>query len=76
MYSWAENNNMKFNGNKFQLMRYGNDDSIKDDTIYFTENMENIIERFDKVKDLGVIMNDEANFKDHIKKPLQKADKS
>ena len=66
MYSWAENNNMKFNGNKFQLMRYGNDDSIKDDTIYFTENMENIIERFDKVKDLGVIMNDEANFKDHI----------
>ena len=50
-------------------MRYGNDDTMKDDTIYFTENMENITERFDKVKDLGVIMNDEANFKDHIENP-------
>ena len=57
-------------------MRYRNDDTIKDDTIYFTENMENILEKFDKVKYLRVIRNYEANFKDHIKKPLQKADKS
>ena len=59
--------------NVTNVMRYGNNETIKDDTLYFTENMEYIIERFDKVKDLGIIMNDEANFKDHLEKALTKA---
>ena len=73
MYLWAENNNLKFNGTKFQIMRYGTNQEIKDDTIYFTDEMNEPIERFEKLKDLGVIMNDEANFKDHLEKTNNKA---
>ena len=35
--------------------------------------MDNIIERSETLKDLGVILNDEGNFKDHIEKSLGKA---
>ena len=35
--------------------------------------MSHVIERFDKVKDLGVIVKDEANFKDHIEKAINRA---
>ena len=75
MYSWADSNNMIFNESKFQVKRYGKNHDIKDDTLYFTDKMDNIIERFDKVKYLGVILNDEGNFKDHIEKALRKARK-
>ena len=64
---------MKFNGTKFQLLRFGNNSELKDDTIYFTENMSEIIDQYETVKDLGVIMNDQATFKDHIEKALGKA---
>ena len=35
--------------------------------------MSNIIDQCEKVKDLGVIMNDQATVKDHIEKALSKA---
>ena len=34
LYKWAEENNMKFNGKKFQVMRYGSDEDLKNDTLY------------------------------------------
>ena len=73
LYTWAEENNMKFNGTKFQVLRLGNNSDLKDDTVYFTENMSNIIEQFETIKDLGVVMNDQATFKNHIEKALKKA---
>ena len=73
LYTWAEENNKKFNGTKFQLIRLGNSSDIKDDTLYFTENMSNIIDQFETIKDLGVVMNDQATFKNHIEKALKKA---
>ena len=36
MYEWEIANNMVFNGNKFQILRYGKNQDIKEDTIYFT----------------------------------------
>ena len=66
LYKWANENNMTFNGSKFQLVRYGKNEKIKDDTLYFTDNMEDVIERYEKLKDLGVIMNDKADFTDHV----------
>ena len=57
---------MVFNGTKFQVVRYGHDEEIKDDTLYFIEDTTDIIERFDKLRDLGVILNDEATFSDHV----------
>ena len=56
LYDWAKENNMVFNGTKFQVIRYGQDKDIKDDTNYFTEDTNEIIERFESLRDLGVIL--------------------
>jgi endonuclease/exonuclease/phosphatase family metal-dependent hydrolase len=66
LYEWKNINNMKFNGSKFQLIRYGPNEDIKNNTLYFTEDVEEIIERVPSLRDLGVIMSDTAKFDDHI----------
>ena len=33
--------NFNFNGKKFLVVRYGPDENLKDETLYFTENTEN-----------------------------------
>ena len=53
---------MTFNGSKFQLVRYGKNQMLKNDTIYFTDNMEDVIEEYETLKDLGVHMNNNATF--------------
>ena len=35
LYLWKKENKMKFNGSKFQLLRYGHKEDIKNNTIYF-----------------------------------------
>ena len=49
LYKWADENNMKFNGKKFQVVRYGKNENLKNETLYFTENTENIVERHETV---------------------------
>ena len=39
-YSWAKQNNMDFNSLKFVVLRYGKDQNLKNDTIYFSNEME------------------------------------
>ena len=68
LYLWQKNNNMKFNGAKFQLLRYGPHENIKENTIYFTEDMEEVIQQCSSLRDLGVIMTDNGKFDDHIDK--------
>ena len=34
IYEWDEENNMEFNFTKFETLRYGNDDDIKENTFY------------------------------------------
>ena len=36
IYSWTEQNNMKLNDSKFEVIRYGNDEVIKMCTYYYT----------------------------------------
>ena len=43
LYEWERNNQMKFNGSKFQLLRYGPKEDIKNNTMYFTGEMEEVI---------------------------------
>ena len=64
IFQWANNNNMSFNEDKFQLMRYGNNDIIKETTSYKTES-DHIITQKTHVKDLGVIMSEDLTFKEH-----------
>ena len=65
IYSWAEENNMLFNNKKFELLRYGRDEEIKHSTFYLSANDE-IIEEKEQLRDLGIIVNNQANFNDHI----------
>ena len=68
LYLWQENNNMKFNGTKFQLLRYGPDEDMKDSTLYFTANMDDVIQQCSSLRDLGVILADNGKFEEHIEK--------
>ena len=45
LYDWAKSNNMVFNGTKFQVVRYGNNEQLKEETLYFTKDTSEIIER-------------------------------
>nr|XP_053656082.1 uncharacterized protein LOC128704893 [Cherax quadricarinatus] len=64
IFQWAAENNMKFNDEKFQLLRYGKHEEIKSSSEYKT-NSGHKIERNTNVKDLGVIMSEDLTFKDH-----------
>ena len=55
-------------------MRYGSNENVKNDTVYFTEDTGEIIERYDKLRDLGVILSDDASFNaniEHIEKKVR-----
>ena len=45
---------------------------MKMDTLYFTEDMEEVIKQFSSLRDLGVIMSDTARFDDHVDKVVKK----
>ena len=42
LYKWADTNNMKFNANKFELLRYGKEQEIKLATTYKSYDNSNI----------------------------------
>ena len=55
---------MVFNGAKLQNIRYGANEDLKNTCDYLTP--EDLIERKECVRDLGIQMNDKADLKDHI----------
>ena len=63
---WAKANNMEFNGKKFQVVRYGQNEELKNNTEYFSGAYEEIIERFETIRDLGVQLSDDASFNEQI----------
>ena len=72
LYQWEENNKIKFNGTKFQVLGYGSNQDIKDETCYCTSNMEDIIQRVTSLRDLGVILSEDGKFDNHIQKVFSK----
>ena len=65
IYKWQETNNMQFNSNKFELLRYGKNKHIKESTSYYSLN-ETTIEQAQCVKDLRIKMSVTLSFTDHI----------
>ena len=57
---------MKFNTDKFQVLRMGRHQDIKDGTLLFTQGMEHIITQVDQVRDLGIQMDDIGDFKPQL----------
>jgi hypothetical protein len=72
LYSWGEKNNMEFNNKKFQVLRYGANSQLKDETEYFTGNFDEVIERFETLRDLGIKMSEDASFTEHIENICKK----
>ena len=72
IYSWADNNNMKLNDSKFEVIRYGQDQDIKAETKYKSPSGDTI-EIKETVKDLGVLLSDNCSFRKHIETTIAKA---
>ena len=52
MYQWAERNNMQYNGDKFEGMRFGNQETKQS---YLDPNQQTIKQK-NQVKDLGILI--------------------
>ena len=65
VYQWAEDNNAFFNNAKFEALRYGIDEVLKNITSY-TAPDGTIISDKEHLKDLGVTMSADGTFKQHI----------
>ena len=65
-YRWASINHMDFNSLEFVVLRYGPNEELKENTIYFSNDMLAPIDSLDTHKDLGVLMSRSGDFKEHI----------
>ena len=57
---------MEFNSKKFEILRYGKNQILKDSTFYLTPQFEEIIEEKESLRDLGVIMTNDCSFSNHV----------
>ena len=72
LYKWADANNMKFNANKFELLRYGKEQETKSAATYKPYDDSNIDDK-EQVRDLGIMMSNTATFTLHIRNIVKKA---
>ena len=72
LYKWADTNNMKFNANKFELLRYGKEQEMRSATTYKSYDDSNIDDK-EQVRDLGIMMSNAATFTLHIRNIVKKA---
>ena len=72
IYKWSEDNNMLFNCDKFELIRYTSKTSknTQDETTY-TSNDSSTIQEKQHVRDLGVTLSNDATFSQHIAERCQ-----
>lgn len=67
IYAWAKQNNMQFNTEKFECIKYGKKEDLKESCQYKTQDDQIIAEK-DVVRDLGIVMSNKGSFKAHIDK--------
>ena len=72
IYKWSEENNLSLNGEKFEHMRYGTNKGGDLGPPYLTPDGQNISEK-ESVRDLGVILSNNAKFEKHIAKKVKTA---
>ena len=65
IYKWSHDNNMQFNSSKFECLRYGSNQELKEATSYISDDGSDINE-VEHLRDLGVIMSSTATFRRHI----------
>ena len=67
IYLWANNNNMAFNGNKFELLRYG---TARPSNYIYTQPNGSPIQEVEMVRDLGIKITNDLNFSAQIHKAM------
>ena len=67
VYEWTSENNMELHGDKFELLRYGENGEIKSETKYIS-NTGLVIKEEEQVRDLGVTMHSSGSFSPQIQK--------
>ena len=71
LYEWTKNNLMEFNSTKFEVLKIGKNDDLKD--CYYENPEGQNIPEVTTAKDLGVHFNDKGDFSDHIQVKTSKA---
>jgi len=64
IYDWANENNMQFNSDKFECLRYGRNKTLQ--STEYISNSDNLITVKLNTRDLGIIMSNDGSFQDHI----------
>ena len=59
---------MVFNATKFEGLKHGKNEELKNQYEYITPDCENLIDRKESLKDLGIIVNEKSNFEDNKNK--------
>ena len=72
IYKWSQENNMEFNSPKFECLRYGNNNDIKETTCYKTPSGDPI-KVVEHAKDLGIIMSCNGTFREHVNRVINTA---
>ena len=72
IYSWAKEYNMTFNNSKFELLRYGSNNTLKESTSYDSSDG-STAESKAHTKDVGVTMSSNGTFSEHISNTCEKA---
>ena len=72
LFTWTAQNLMTFNVDKFEVLRIGKDENLKQETKYTTPDGIPLPEK-STVKDLGVLFNRTGDFNDHIEAKVAKA---
>ena len=70
-YEFAQESKLQFNENKFELIKFGFDEDLKGQTKY-TNPRGNNIEEKSKVKDLGITIENNLSFNEHIDNVVSK----
>jgi len=70
IYQWASSNNMVFNSDKFECLRYGKNKTLIQDTKY-TSSTGSTIQVKECVRDLGVTLSCDATFTKHVENTVK-----
>ena len=54
IYKWEQTNHREFNGGKFLVLRYGKNKELQENILYFTRDMDQVIEQVNTCRDLGI----------------------
>ena len=57
---------MAYTGTQLQVVRYGQNEELKKYTLCFTNEPQQVINRFESLRELGVIMSEKGTFDVHM----------